>query len=73
MPTWFDELSEFLRIPSVSADQTHADDVVAVGELLDENKRSSHAYAQIWQYNPKVANWGLRILLINPLAPVMSK
>jgi hypothetical protein len=53
-----------------SADSTLA---YSVGELLDENQRSSHAYVQIWQYNPKVANWGLRILLINPLAPVMSK
>lgn len=38
-----------------------------VGELTDSRKRSTHAYVQIWQYAPKVANWGLRVLLINPL------
>jgi ketosteroid isomerase-like protein len=54
---------------SRSADSTLA---YSVGELLDANVHSSHAYAQIWQYEPRVANWGLRILLINPLA-VMSK
>src|SRR5215471_15194525 len=28
MTVWFDELAEFLRIPSVSADPAHSDDVV---------------------------------------------
>ena len=34
---WFDELAEFLRIPSVSADPTHAADVVraAIDKLPD--------------------------------------
>jgi acetylornithine deacetylase/succinyl-diaminopimelate desuccinylase-like protein len=31
---WFDELAEFLRIPSVSADSAHASDVVAAGEWV---------------------------------------
>ena len=26
-----------------------------------------NAFVQIWQYDPKVANWGLRVLLISPL------
>jgi hypothetical protein len=39
----------------------------SVGELTDSRMRSTHAYVQIWQYSPKVANWGLRVLLINPL------
>jgi len=44
----------------------------SVGELgRVANQRSSYAYVQIWQYDPKVANWGLRILLISPLP--MSK
>jgi ketosteroid isomerase-like protein len=45
----------------------------SVGELSDANQRSSHSYVQIWQYDPHVANWGLRILLINDLAPPTSK
>ena len=31
MPEWFDELAEWLRIPSVSADPEHAEDVNAAG------------------------------------------
>ncbi|HWF54970.1 MAG TPA: M20/M25/M40 family metallo-hydrolase [Solirubrobacteraceae bacterium] len=34
MPAWFDELSEFLRIPSVSAESEHAGDVVRAGEWV---------------------------------------
>jgi hypothetical protein len=52
-----------------SADSTLA---YSVGELSDAN-RGRHAYTEIWQYDPRVANWGLRILLINSLAPSMSK
>jgi hypothetical protein len=53
-----------------SADSTL---VYSVGVLSDANRQSRHAYVQIWLYDPKVANWGLRILLINPLVPLMSK
>jgi hypothetical protein len=52
-----------------SSDSTLA---YSVGVLNDSKQRSSHAYMQLWQYEPRVANWGLRILLLNPLAP-MSK
>jgi hypothetical protein len=45
----------------------------SVGELTDSSKRSTHAYVQIWQYDPKVANWGLRVLLVNPLPPPKAK
>ena len=31
---WFDELAEFLRIPSISADAAHAGDVVRAGEWV---------------------------------------
>ncbi|HZP72214.1 MAG TPA: M20/M25/M40 family metallo-hydrolase [Gaiellaceae bacterium] len=34
MPEWFDELAEFLRIPSVSADAAHAGDVRRAGEWV---------------------------------------
>lgn len=40
----------------------------AVGELVDGKKQATHTYVEIWQYDPKVANWGLRILLINALS-----
>jgi hypothetical protein len=40
-----------------------------VGVLTGRNEHSTHAYVQIWQYDPKVANWGLRVLLVNPLPP----
>ena len=48
---------------------TDASLMYCVGELTDSSKRSTHAYVQIWQYDPKVANWGLRVLLVNPLPP----
>jgi hypothetical protein len=53
-----------------SADSTLA---YSVGEIKDAKRRSSHAYVEIWQYDPKVANWGLRVLLVNPLAPPKEK
>ena len=34
MPAWFDELAEFLRIPSISADPAHAADVARAGEWV---------------------------------------
>jgi ketosteroid isomerase-like protein len=37
--------------------------------VLSGSRRQTYAYVQIWQYAPRVANWGLRILLLNPLAP----
>jgi hypothetical protein len=53
-----------------SADSTI---LYAVGELTDSNDLSTYAYVQIWQFDPKVANWGLRMLLINPLPPTKAK
>jgi hypothetical protein len=53
-----------------SADSTL---LYSVGEVTDRNKRSTHAYVQIWQYDPKVAIWGLRVLLVNPLPPPKAK
>lgn len=44
----------------------------SVGEFGEANK-TLYAYAQIWQYDPKVANWGLRILLLSPLPPPQKK
>ena len=53
-----------------SADATIA---YSVGEFGDENGRARSAYIQIWQYDPKVANWGVRVLLIAPLSPEKKK
>ena len=47
-----------------SADSTL---MYCVGELTDSGHQNTHAYVQIWQYDPKAANWRLRVLLINPL------
>lgn len=44
----------------------------SVGVLSDARPHGSYAYVQIWQYSPKAANWGLRILLLNPVE-VVSK
>ena len=42
----------------------------SVGVLRDTRPRSTYAYVQIWQYSPKAANWGLRILLLNSVEAV---
>lgn len=52
-----------------SADSTLA---YSVGEFGEANK-AVYAYVQIWQYDPKIANWGLRILLLSPLPPPQKK
>jgi len=44
----------------------------SVGEFGEANK-TAYAYVQIWQYDPKIANWGLRILLLSPLPPPQKK
>jgi hypothetical protein len=55
---------------SRSADSTVA---YSVGEFVDGSKQSTHAYLEIWRYDPKVANWGLRVLLVSPLPPPSAK
>jgi acetylornithine deacetylase/succinyl-diaminopimelate desuccinylase-like protein len=51
---WLDELSEFLRIPSVSADSAHAEDVKRAGEWVCERIRSAEGNAELvdWQGHP---------------------
>ena len=44
---WLDELFEFLRIPSVSADPTHADDVRRAAEWVSEFVRRSGGRADL--------------------------
>jgi acetylornithine deacetylase/succinyl-diaminopimelate desuccinylase-like protein len=44
---WLDELSEFLRIPSVSADPAHSEDVVRAGEWVCDFVRRSGGEAEL--------------------------
>jgi acetylornithine deacetylase/succinyl-diaminopimelate desuccinylase-like protein len=51
---WLDELSEFLRIPSVSADSSHADDVKRAGEWVRDRIRGAGGDAELvdWEGQP---------------------
>jgi hypothetical protein len=42
----------------------------STGSLFDEQRRFSRPGVQIWQFDPKVANWGLRILLLGSAVAV---
>ena len=42
-PDWFDELAEFLRIPSISADTAHKDDVMRAGEWVLRRSSATQA------------------------------
>ena len=46
-PAWLDELSEWLRIPSVSADPAHAGDVRRAGEWVCEFVRAAPGRAEL--------------------------
>jgi acetylornithine deacetylase/succinyl-diaminopimelate desuccinylase-like protein len=51
---WFDELAEFLRIPSISADPEHAGHVAEAGEWVCEFVRSAGGDAELvdWKGQP---------------------
>jgi acetylornithine deacetylase/succinyl-diaminopimelate desuccinylase-like protein len=51
---WFDELAEFLRIPSISADPAHKADVVRAGEWVCERVREAGGECEIvdWHGQP---------------------
>jgi acetylornithine deacetylase/succinyl-diaminopimelate desuccinylase-like protein len=51
---WLDELSEWLRIPSVSADPAHADDVRRAGQWLCEHVRGAGGECELvdWHGQP---------------------
>jgi acetylornithine deacetylase/succinyl-diaminopimelate desuccinylase-like protein len=51
---WFEELAEFLRIPSVSADPTHAQDVSAAGEWVCARVREAGGECELvdWHGQP---------------------
>jgi acetylornithine deacetylase/succinyl-diaminopimelate desuccinylase-like protein len=51
---WFDELAEFLRIPSISADSAHAADVVRAGEWVRDLIRAAGGECEVidWHGQP---------------------
>jgi acetylornithine deacetylase/succinyl-diaminopimelate desuccinylase-like protein len=51
---WFDELAEFIRIPSISADPAHADDVRRAGEWVCEFVRAAGGACELidWDGHP---------------------
>src|SRR5213082_3386942 len=54
MVAWFEELSEFLRIPSISAESAHAADVAAAGEWVCELIRGAGGECELidWHGQP---------------------
>src|SRR5579875_1902947 len=54
MPDWFDELAQFLRIPSISSNPEHAGDVVRAGEWVRELIRAAGGHAEVidWHGQP---------------------
>ena len=55
-PAWLDELSELLRIPSLSADPGHADDVRRAAEWVRDFVRRAGGEAEVvdWEGRPLV-------------------
>ncbi|HEX3805064.1 MAG TPA: M20/M25/M40 family metallo-hydrolase, partial [Solirubrobacteraceae bacterium] len=51
MSEWFDELAEFLRIPSISADPEHRADVVRAGEWVRDLIRSAGGECEVVDWN----------------------
>jgi acetylornithine deacetylase/succinyl-diaminopimelate desuccinylase-like protein len=56
MGEWFDELAEFLRIPSISASPEHAADVIRAGEWVRDLIRDARGEAELvdWSGQPLV-------------------
>jgi acetylornithine deacetylase/succinyl-diaminopimelate desuccinylase-like protein len=54
MSEWFDELAQFLRIPSISADPQHAGDVVRAGEWVRDLIRDAGGSCEVldWHGQP---------------------
>src|SRR5262249_28623566 len=48
---WFDELADFLRIPSISADPAHAADVVRAGEWVRDFVRAAGGECEVVDWN----------------------
>lgn len=56
MENWFEELAEFLRIPSISAEASHAPDVLRAGEWVRDLIRGADGEAEVvdWSGQPLV-------------------
>ena len=56
MPEWFAELSDFLKIPSVSADPAHAEDVISAGRWVRDLIAAAGGTAELvdWHGQPLV-------------------
>jgi acetylornithine deacetylase/succinyl-diaminopimelate desuccinylase-like protein len=54
MSDWFDELAEFLRIPSISADPQHRQDVIRAGEWVRDLIRGAGGECEVldWHGQP---------------------
>ena len=54
MSEWFDELAQFLRIPSISADPQHAPDVLRAGEWVRDLIREAGGTCEVvdWHGHP---------------------
>jgi len=50
-PDWFEELAELLRIPSISADSAHKDDVVRAGEWVCSFIRAAGGECDVVDWN----------------------
>ena len=48
---WFDELAEFLRIPSISADAAHKADVVQAAEWVRDFIRAAGGDCEVVDWN----------------------
>jgi acetylornithine deacetylase/succinyl-diaminopimelate desuccinylase-like protein len=57
---WFDELADFLRIPSISADPAHAAEVVRAAEWVRDHVRGSGGECEL-------VPWGRRPLVIGEI------
>jgi acetylornithine deacetylase/succinyl-diaminopimelate desuccinylase-like protein len=56
MDAWFDELAELIRIPSISADEAHAGDVLRAAEWVRDFIRGAGGEAEVvdWEGQPLV-------------------
>ncbi len=54
MSEWFDELSDFLRIPSISADEAHREDVLRAAQWVCDHVRGSGGECEVrdWHGHP---------------------
>jgi acetylornithine deacetylase/succinyl-diaminopimelate desuccinylase-like protein len=57
-PAWHVELAEFLRIPSVSADPAHGEDVLRAGEWVCERIRDAGGEAELARLNGRALALG---------------